>query len=101
MTAVAKLGDKRKDILLCKRFAAGHLDKWAAKLIELCKDIVESDPLATIKCVLAVTPDTPHRAAGEPHERAWPPGMRRLALDREENFCNAKLAFRCRHRESF
>ena len=34
------------------------------------------------ECVFAIAPDTSHRATGQPYKGAWPPGMRRLALDR-------------------
>ena len=91
VAAVAKLGDEWKNILLRQRLAAGHLNQLAAKLVELCKDILERYPLAAVERILAVAPNAPHRTAGQPHKRARPSGVRRLALNREKYLCNSEV----------
>ena len=46
--------------------------------------------VAACECVFAVAPDAAHRAAGQAHERAWPPGVRRFSLNRAKDFSYAQ-----------
>ena len=76
IAAIAELGDEREDAFLGKRFAARYLDKLASKFIQPSKYLIEGNVLAAVKRVFAVTPRASHRAAGKPHKRAGPAGVR-------------------------
>jgi len=91
VAAIAEFGDERKNVLLSKRFAPGDLDQITAIFVELLKDVFECNSLAARECILAVAPNTPHRTARQTYKRARPSRMRGLALDRQENFCNAEI----------
>jgi len=46
--------------------------------------------LAAAEGVFTIAPGATHRTAGQPHECARTPGVRRLALDRTKYFGDAK-----------
>src|SRR5262245_59939080 len=91
VASIAQLDDERKHILLRTRPAPRHFDKLASEIIELRENVRERDLLTTVESVFAVAPDTPQRTARQPHKRARPSGMRRLALDRQKYFRDAKI----------
>src|SRR5512142_388875 len=86
---VAEPADEIERLLLRERLAAGDLDQLRSIALHARDDVVERHPLAAGERVLRVAPAAAEVAAGEADEDTRPAGVRRLALDRVEDFSDS------------
>ena len=71
---------------LRERVAARDFDQIAAEIFQLRENICKRNPRSARESVSRIAPNAAHRAAGQTDKRARSPGVRRFALNREENF---------------
>src|SRR5690554_45313 len=87
---VAQPAQQSDAALLRQRLAAGHADMAHAVAGDLCKDRVDVLPLAAVEGIGGIAVAAAQRAAGQADEYRRPPGVARLALERQENLGDAE-----------
>src|SRR6185369_7357003 len=90
VTVVTEPLDQFESFFLREWFAAGDFDEFAAEGADLVHDRIDRDVFAAAEGVLAVAPDTTHRATRQPHKRAGPAGVSRFSLNRAKYLGDAQ-----------